>query len=135
MSGGVLLIAAWLSASTPPAPCARLARAIAAGDTPVAADLIEAPCAAARAAFVYDRATGLARARRDLVQGEVVRPPPSTMVAAVRRGQALRVRVAVGPVAIERAVVALRAAGAGRPVWVRGEDGAAFMAAAASVAP
>jgi len=134
MAGGVLLVAAWL-ASAQPTACVELAQPLAAGDAPLAADLRPASCTAPRAAFVYDPATGLARARRDLVAGEVVRAPPSRMVAAVRKGQSLSLRAAVGPVAIERKVVAERAAAQGRPVWVRGEDGAVFMTSAASVAP
>lgn len=134
MLGGIILFAAGLAAAAP-SSCARLAQPLAAGDTPIAADLVAAPCDSARVAFVYDPASGLARARRDLFSGEIVKAPPPAMIAVVRKGQSLSLKAAVGPVAIERRVVVLRAAGKGRPVWVSGEDGAAFLTSAASVTP
>lgn len=131
--GGVIIVAMLLSTASP--ACVRLERPLAAGDTPTPQDLSPAPCGEALAALVYDQASGLARARRDLAQGQILRAPPSAMLARVRKGQTLRLRALVGPVMIERQVVAVRAAPAGRPVWVRGEDGVAFAASAASVSP
>lgn len=117
-----------------PAPvavgCLRTLPPVAAGAYPVAADFAAAPCGgtSAAAAFQYDRKTGLVRAARALAADEIVPAPPASTLAAVPPGQTLYLTATIGAVAVQREVVAVRAAGDGEPVTVRTRDGAVFSA-------
>jgi hypothetical protein len=111
------------------AACLRALRALAAGDVAVAADFAEAPCEAAGAALAYDRGLRVARLRRDVVAGEVVRGAPA-MLSSVRPGQGLTLQARSGPVTVERRVEVVRPARAGERILVKGADGRVFAAPA-----
>jgi len=117
-----------VAASAQTGPCMRLTAPLAAGASPRAADLEPAPCGArvTPRAFYFDR--GFARASHNLEAGTTVAALPTSAVAGVRPGDAILLFARVGPVAIERRVTAVQAAGAGQPVFVRGEDGEVFSA-------
>jgi hypothetical protein len=109
------------------AACLRALRALAAGEVAAGADFAVAPCEKPGAAFAYDRALRVARLRRDVAEGEVVRGAPA-MLSAVRPGQPLTLRTHIGPVVVERQVEVVRPARAGERVLVKGADGRVFAA-------
>lgn len=108
--------------------CLRLLAPLGRGDVPMAADFEPSPCEATTAAFRYDPASGVARAARGLGAGDIVTAPPTSILAAARPGQVLRLRAHVGPVVVERAVEVVRPSVQGRALFVKGSDGKAFAA-------
>lgn len=110
--------------------CLRVLVPVAAGAYPTAEAFVPASCGEtpARAAFQYDRKTGLVRAARDLAVDEILPAPPTGTLATVSPGRPLYLTATIGAVAIQREVVAIRAAGDGEPVVVRAKDGTVFSA-------
>ena len=108
--------------------CMRVLKPIASGAAPRAGDLEPAPCGEnrPRRAFAYDRTTRVARAARALSPGETIAAIPASSLAGVRAGDAYVVTARVGPVRIERHVVAVRSAQAGGRMFVVGDDGEVF---------
>lgn len=129
------LAAATIDNASTASPCMRLRRAISAGQPILAGEAEPAPCTDAAQAFRYDSRGGLALASRDLTQGEIVPAVPAGAFAAVRAGDALHLRVAVGPVVIERDVTALQSAHANERVFVRASGGETFAVGAMEVRP
>lgn len=96
-----------------------------------AADLAPASCAESPlSAFAYDDTTGALRSARDLRSGEAVARPPAFALAAIAPGQTVTIRASIGPVVVERDVVALQSARAGQNLFVRSADGQVFTVAA-----
>jgi len=122
-----------MAATAADAACLRALRAVTAGEVATAADFTAAPCERAGAALAYDRGLRVARLRRDVAAGEVVRGS-SSMLSAVRPGQSLTLQTRIGPVTVERKVEVVRPARGGERVLVKGADGRVF-AAPAPVAP
>jgi len=127
--GVVALMMGMMAPQADAGACLRAVRPVAAGAIAVRADFEAAPCAGAGSALAYDRAARVARLRRGLEAGEVVRGSRSAL-SAVRPGQNLTLQARVGQVAIEREVEVVRPARAGEQVIVRGADGRAFAAPA-----
>ena len=116
--------------------CARLVRDARRGDTPTRADLSPAACGADPvAALGYDPHTRLAGFTRDVAAGDVIVAPPGSALADLPRGQALRLRVAVGAVIIEREVQTLQPARRGEPLFVRTQEGDVLVAPFPELAP
>lgn len=117
--------------------CLRVSSPVDAGVYSTAETFIPAPCGEtpARAAFQYDRKTGLVRTTRALAVDEVVSTPPAGTLATVRPGQPLYLTATIGAVTIQRDVVAVRAAGEGEPVLVRAKDGSVFSAPISELKP
>lgn len=120
-----------------PAQCLRVRRTLGAGQSPAAGDLSPAPCgdAAPATAFRYDAAARTLRAGRDLASGEVIAAIPTFALASVAPGQRVSVRSSLGPVRIEREVVALQSAGPGQSLFVQGAGGEVFSVPFADIAP
>jgi hypothetical protein len=114
--------------------CLRALRPLTAGEIAVLADFEPAACADAPRAFSYDRAARVARLRRDVATGEVVRGSTSTL-SAVRPGQGFTLQAHVGPVIVERRVEVAWPARAGELVMVRGAEGELFAAPSPETAP
>jgi hypothetical protein len=147
--GQLPALAPWLSSVQPPmvriarapaegatraAPtCLRTLRALEPGEVAVAKDFEAADCRPGAERLSYDRVNGLARTREGLSAGDLVRGLSPSLLSAVRPGAPLRLRVVVGPVAVEREVEILRPARAAAPIYVRGDDGRVFAAPAALV--
>jgi hypothetical protein len=112
----------------PSATCWRALRSVDAGATVVRQDFEPASCTVGARALAYDRPAGLARAGDALDAGDVVRGMPERTFSAVRPGQSLTLRAAVGPVVVERQVEVVRPARAGAAVYVRGDGGDVFAA-------
>lgn len=111
--------------------CARLTRIIETGEIVSASDLTPAACEEnSRSSFTYDRATGGVRAARSLAAGETVSRPPAFAVSAIAPGQVVTLQAKIGPVVVERDVVALQAAWEGQNFFVRAADGQVFTATA-----
>jgi len=117
--------------------CMRVERALNSGDTPVSSDLAPAPCgdAVTATAFRYDAVARIQKASRDLRSGEVIAAVPSFTLANVAPGQRVSLRSRIGPVLIEREVVALQSAGPGQSIFVQGPDGEVFSVLFADIAP
>ncbi|HEX8232321.1 MAG TPA: hypothetical protein VF559_03110 [Caulobacteraceae bacterium] len=79
--------------------------------------------------WIYSSADGRARAARGIAAGEVLPAPQALALADVRPGQPVRLRVNVGPVVLEREVLAAQAGSVGRPLFVRTAAGDVFSAA------
>ena len=121
----------------PPADCMLVARPLSAGETPLAADFQPGACPdrMPAKALAYDARTATVSTTRPLAVGEAVRPVPAASLATVRPGQALTLEARVGPVRVQRQVTAVRAAAMGRPVLVRADNGAVFVAQVRELAP
>jgi hypothetical protein len=132
MDAQPILVRRSMAAAAPrPSNCLAAQRAMTAGDTPRHDDFADAPCGANRQpAFRYDSGQQAVRLIRDLKVGEPVAAPPASAFAGVRAGQPLVLAIKVGPVTVERQVVAVRPSAAGRPVFVRGDDSLVFSAPA-----
>jgi hypothetical protein len=133
----VILLAA-LAPSTGAASahgCLRALRPVSAGALAIRGDFAPSPCERPRAAFRYDPASGLARARADLAAGDVVQGLPPALLGAGRPGEKLRLRVQVGPVSVEREVTVLRPRAGGAEVLVRAADGEVFSTPVPEAAP
>lgn len=108
--------------SPPEAACVRLERPVGRGQVLTRADFVREACGAAGAApaaWRYDRAAQALRADRDLSVGDTLASPPETLVAVLRPGQTVRVTARLGAVTVERDALAVQAARAGRPVFVK----------------
>jgi hypothetical protein len=108
--------------------CAKVTRALFAGQFPRAEDLTALACPAKPLvhAFDYDVAAGVVRARRDLAPGEVVVRPPSFALAVFRPGDRVRIVSRSGPVTVQRDVEAVAPARDGQNLFVKGSDGKVF---------
>jgi hypothetical protein len=120
------------TSAAPARTCLRALRPMEAGAAAVREDFDETACTARAEALGYDRIAGLARAGRAIEAGDLVRGLPARTMSAVRPGQSLTLRAAVGPVVVERSVEVLRPARPGAPVFVRGDDGDVFAAPAST---
>lgn len=99
--------------------CVRIAAALPAGARPAAEELSAAPCSAEPGSvFAYEPVSRIVMTTRALEKGEIVYAPPADLVARVQAGEALRLAIDIGPVRVERDVIAVRAAPAGAPVFV-----------------
>jgi flagella basal body P-ring formation protein FlgA len=110
--------------ATPVSSCFAAARAIEAGGLVTRKDLAAAPCSAepAERALTFDRVHGVLRAQAPITSGAYlgrVAAPES----AVDAGEALTLRISVGPVQIERDVWAVQAAAGGAGIFVRDNRG------------
>lgn len=130
MIGGVLVLAAALApapsaaSGAPARACVRLTAPLAIGAYPTPAELTPAACGnMPLAALRYDRRSGVVRADRDLKAGDILLGPPASAVAGVTPGQALLLEATVGPVTVQRRLVAVQAARPGQAVFARTEDG------------
>lgn len=96
------------------------------------AELVErARCTGAvtsAASVGYDRATRTPFARKEIAAGANLGPLRIGAAASVPTGQAMTLRTSVGPVTIERQVVSLQPARAGRRAFVRTDDGSVMSA-------
>jgi hypothetical protein len=125
-------MAALMAVSVPvpsDAGCATVARTVRAGQTLVAADLgTAAACPAFNdmSAVRYDRTSSSLRAVRDLAAGDVIAPISQFTLADIRPGQLLYLHTQVGPVRIERTVVALQPGHVGGRIFVKAADGDIF---------
>lgn len=136
-AGSPIVVTRQTAVSAAPAQaCLAAARSLAVGETPSLDDFQTAPCgpAALRTAFRYDAGLGAVRLTRALKPGETVVSPPASTFAGVRAGQALTLVVRVGPVQVQRQVLAARSSGRGKPVFVYGEDRKVFSAPAPGAA-
>lgn len=127
--GGVVALMMGTMAAQTDTGCLRAVRPVAVGAVAVHADFEAASCEGATAALGYDRAARVARLRRDVAAGDVVRGSRAAL-SAVRPGQKLIVQAHVGPVVVERQVEVVRPARLGERVAVRGADGRIFSAPA-----
>ncbi len=127
--GGVVALMMGTMAAQADMGCLRALRPVASGAVALQADFEAAPCEDAGAALSYDRVARVARLRRDVAAGEVVRGTRSAL-STVRPGQHLILQAHVGPVVVERQVEVVRPARAGERVAVRGADGRIFSAPA-----
>lgn len=135
MSGAGWLIAASLATTgaaahaEPSRACARALASLALGARPVVADFEPAPCpGSTSAAFRYDLDRREIRAARAIGRGEVVPALPPALLPLVRPGDRLRLTVRVGPVSVEREVVAIQTGRTHGAVFVQSADGAVFAA-------
>ena len=129
-TGGLVLVLIGTMAGEPAAAaCLRALRPLAAGEVASVTAFAPAPCEAPQAALTYDRGLRVARARRDIAVGEVVRGAAS-LLAAAQAGDALILQARVGPVLVERTVKVARPARPGEPLIVDGGDGRVFAAPA-----
>lgn len=122
----------------PRAPrCMKLGRALGVGDTPTAHDLSPVPCGetAGVAAFRYDATARSLRARRELRSGEILAAVPAPSIPGVAPGQRVWLRSSIGPVRIEREVVALQPAGPGQSLFVQSAGGEVFSVSFADITP
>jgi hypothetical protein len=108
--------------------CMRVENPLAEGDFAGADDLTTVSCGAeaAKPGFRYDEVSRLVRASRALEPGEVVPAVSPALLAGVRPGQRILLSTRIGAVTVDRQVEAVMAAPAGRPVFVRAEDGKIF---------
>ena len=108
--------------------CMRVERALAADEFAGTQDLTIVFCDAemAKPGFRYDPVSRLVRASRDLEPGELVSAVSAELLAGVRPGQRIILSTRIGAVTVNRQVEAVMAAPAGRPVFVRAEDGEIF---------
>jgi hypothetical protein len=127
--GGVVALMMGTMAAQADTGCLRALRPATAGAIAVQDDFEAAPCGGASAALGYDRAARVARLRRDVAAGDVVRGALSAL-SAVRPGQKLILQAHVGPVVVERQVEVALPARTGERVVVRGADGRIFSAPA-----
>jgi hypothetical protein len=123
--------------SVPARTCLTARRDMSAGETPRRDDFETAPCGRdpVPPALRYDPALASARLTRDLRAGDSIATPPAFALAGVQAGQSMVLTIRVGPVTVERQVVAVRASGPGRPVFVQGDDRQVFSAPAPRDAP
>lgn len=128
MAWGGLFIAALISAAPQPAACMATTRAIPAGGTVSRSDFTPAACTEAPATLRYDARLKAARAGRALEAGETVAALPGFALPAVRSGETLHVRTQIGPVVVDREVVALQPGQPGGRIFVRTADGEVFAA-------
>lgn len=122
------------TASASASNCWRVLDHVTAGAFPVLADFAPAACDRPNHGLRYDRASGLARAARDLQPGEVVRAASPAMIGRRRPGDPLTLKAQVGPVLVERQVVVLRPL-RGESVLVRAADGTVFATSLAGDRP
>ncbi|HEY5723970.1 MAG TPA: hypothetical protein VIT45_16795 [Allosphingosinicella sp.] len=108
--------------------CMRVEKPLAEGDFAVAGDVTIAGCGdeAAKPGFRYDPVSRLVRASRALEPGEIVPAVSPAFLAGIRPGQRILLSTRIGAVTIDRQVEAVVAAPAGRPVFVRADDGKIF---------
>jgi len=124
-----IVLAASLALSAPAPGCMTVVRPVAAGQPLVAADVADnGPCerGADKTALRYASTSGLAFARRDLAKGDVLPRIGRFALPEIRPGQSLILRTQVGPVEIERVVVALQAGHVAGKLFVRAADGDVF---------
>jgi hypothetical protein len=119
------------------ARCVRLARRVEAGEYFGPSAYSAEPCGPARRAtsYRYDARTGAVRAARVLEPGELISAPPRSLSADVEPGQTLYLETRVGPVTLQRKVVALQPSRSGQALFVKAEDGSVFSAPAPGAAP
>lgn len=117
-------------AAARPDNCFALAGPLAAGAILRPADLAAAPCAGktAETSLHFDRRAGSVRAATALPAGAFVGRLVLPAAAEVEAGQALTVVSTVGPVRIERPVVALQPGRNGGRAFVRDGEGQVFAA-------
>jgi hypothetical protein len=126
---GLIIAAAAASLSGSPATSTTLAclRAItptAAGGVPSLRDFEPALChGKPTRAFRFDAAARSMRAIHSIQGGDLVAPWPNARPDAVRPGDRLSLKVAIGAVMIEREVRALQSASPGESLFVRDSDG------------
>jgi hypothetical protein len=105
--------------------CVRAVRPIAAGAVPSRDDFDLVPCeAASPRSFRYEASLRTVRTVRAVAEGEVVRPWPDFGSDRIAAGQSLTLKAFIGPVSVEREVVAAQSALPGQHVFVRNSDGA-----------
>jgi hypothetical protein len=110
--------------------CMKVARPVPYGSIASRRDLVAAPCGDGRAArpFLYDASVRGMRATRPLAVGEIIGAIPPFALPEVREGDSVTLSTTVGPITVERQVVALQAAHEGAEFFVRGGDGNVFVA-------
>lgn len=110
--------------------CAALSRDVEAGVTLTSADIVAAPCDldSASAPVRFDPRTAAVRAAAPLVAGTPLGRLALPASATVAPGDKLRLVSSVGPVRIERDVVALQPGRSGGRVFVMNEEGQAMSA-------
>jgi len=123
----------WSENNTPDAvsSCFRLAVRKSAGQLVSREDTEPATCEAGKqtAAIRYERDTGTVEASEDLEAGAYLGHVSLAAAPAVRRGQKIVIGGAVGPVQVQRTVVALQSVTAsGQRLFVRDGDGEVFAA-------
>jgi len=108
-----------------PGTCLRLTRTIAQGEAISAAAVEPAACprALARVDIRYDADQRVARAAEELPPGTVLAPLPPGSVAAIRKGDPVRVSLSIGVVRAERPAVALQDGRGGQRSFVQVEGG------------
>lgn len=108
-----------------------------AGTYIVRADVNQVDCSAARgdARLRYDAAARAPYARDQVAAGSYLGALRLEADRPVARGTAMLLRTRVGPVTIERKVVAIQAGRGGKRLFVRAGDGAAFASRLADQAP
>jgi hypothetical protein len=130
--GAIRIRAIGLPAAPPKAAgeCKELAAPVARGALLAAADARSVPCDgnAPQHAVQYDRRHGVVRAAADLPAGAYLGRVALPAEAGIERGAALTLVSTVGPVRIEREVVAVQPARPGGKIFVRDEEGGTFAA-------
>ena len=116
--------------------CASLAAPLAAGETVAPSDLTQVPCegAATRGLIRFDRSDGVARAVTSLPAGTRLGRISVPEVPAIGAGDKLTLVSTVGPVRIERSVVALQPGRTGGRLFVLAPDGEVISAPIAATA-
>ena len=111
-------------------PCMQVVRSVASGSIAGQRDFVTVPCSEGPPAlpFAYDASARGMRATRMLIEGEIVGAIPQFALPEVLAGDRVTLSTTVGPITVERQVVALQAAHKGANFFVRGSDGAVFIA-------
>lgn len=127
---GDFILGLALAGQAPDEACLRLVTDLAQGASMTAAAVVAAPCADDQAPTPLRVRGGNddLYASTPLKAGQVIRGVVGIAPPAVAPGQSLMVSTRVGPVTIERKVVALQAARPGGDFFVRTEDGKVFTA-------
>jgi hypothetical protein len=106
-------------------PCYGLSRAVAAGSLIEQDDIGPTPCAPDQTAsrVRYDRSVAALRAVVDLPEGSLLGRVVLPSESRIERGTGLTLVATIGPVRVEREVVAVQDGRAGRSMFVRDADG------------
>lgn len=104
--------------------CFRLLHSITMGTVPARRDFAPASCGGEEAAaFRYDAPTRTMRATRNLEEGQTVPALPERLLPDIRPGDTLHLAVRVGPVVVQREVVAIQPGWSGETLFVKTGSG------------
>lgn len=104
--------------------CVKMLEAVVANATPTPRSFSPAPCnGEVRKALWFDAHDKVMRARRALRVGEVLAAPATSALAGVSSGDPLVIEAKVGPVRVQRRLLALQPARPGENLFARTADG------------